>query len=178
MTNVTLITGDGIGPEIAHATRRCVDVTGAGDTVTGVFALALAAGTGAAGAAGRLRADARAGRWAGAGGGTALDRRAATRLALRGHGLVNLLVAGRLRGGAGAPAEQRHRDDRDGREARNDPTMRHGRFLSCCRRARCVGRALCRIPTGRSNTKPGAGALAFWGRCLTPAGSEGSGRGA
>jgi len=30
MVDVTLITGDGIGPEIAHATRRCVDVTGAG----------------------------------------------------------------------------------------------------------------------------------------------------
>ena len=30
MTNVTLITGDGIGPEIAEATRRCVDATGAG----------------------------------------------------------------------------------------------------------------------------------------------------
>jgi isocitrate dehydrogenase (NAD+) len=29
MTNVTLITGDGIGPEIAEATRRCVDATGA-----------------------------------------------------------------------------------------------------------------------------------------------------
>ncbi|MHC4645030.1 MAG: isocitrate/isopropylmalate dehydrogenase family protein [Planctomycetota bacterium] len=30
MANVTLITGDGIGPEIAEATRRCVDATGAG----------------------------------------------------------------------------------------------------------------------------------------------------
>jgi isocitrate dehydrogenase (NAD+) len=30
MVNVTLITGDGIGPEIAEATRRCVDATGAG----------------------------------------------------------------------------------------------------------------------------------------------------
>ena len=29
MVNVTLITGDGIGPEIAEATRRCVDATGA-----------------------------------------------------------------------------------------------------------------------------------------------------
>ncbi|MBE0535771.1 MAG: isocitrate/isopropylmalate dehydrogenase family protein [Phycisphaerae bacterium] len=29
MTKVTLITGDGIGPEIAEATRRCVDATGA-----------------------------------------------------------------------------------------------------------------------------------------------------
>jgi len=29
MTNVTLITGDGIGPEIADATRRCIDATGA-----------------------------------------------------------------------------------------------------------------------------------------------------
>lgn len=29
MTTVTLITGDGIGPEIAEATRRCVDATGA-----------------------------------------------------------------------------------------------------------------------------------------------------
>ncbi len=29
MTNVTLITGDGIGPEIADAARRCVDATGA-----------------------------------------------------------------------------------------------------------------------------------------------------
>jgi isocitrate dehydrogenase (NAD+) len=29
MTNVTLITGDGIGPEIAEAARRCVDATGA-----------------------------------------------------------------------------------------------------------------------------------------------------
>ena len=28
MINVTLITGDGIGPEIAHAARRCVDATG------------------------------------------------------------------------------------------------------------------------------------------------------
>jgi isocitrate dehydrogenase (NAD+) len=30
MTNVTLITGDGIGPEIAQAARRCIDATGAG----------------------------------------------------------------------------------------------------------------------------------------------------
>jgi len=30
MTDVTLVTGDGIGPEIAEATRRCVDATGAG----------------------------------------------------------------------------------------------------------------------------------------------------
>ena len=29
MTNVTLIRGDGIGPEIAEATRRCIDATGA-----------------------------------------------------------------------------------------------------------------------------------------------------
>jgi len=29
MTNVTLITGDGIGPEIAKATRRCIDATAA-----------------------------------------------------------------------------------------------------------------------------------------------------
>ena len=29
MINVTLITGDGIGPEIAEATRRCIDATGA-----------------------------------------------------------------------------------------------------------------------------------------------------
>ncbi len=28
MTNVTLITGDGIGPEIAEAARRCIDATG------------------------------------------------------------------------------------------------------------------------------------------------------
>jgi isocitrate dehydrogenase (NAD+) len=28
MTNVTLVTGDGIGPEIAEATRRCIDATG------------------------------------------------------------------------------------------------------------------------------------------------------
>ncbi len=28
MSNVTLITGDGIGPEIAEATRRCIDATG------------------------------------------------------------------------------------------------------------------------------------------------------
>ncbi len=28
MTNVTLITGDGIGPEIADAARRCIDATG------------------------------------------------------------------------------------------------------------------------------------------------------
>ena len=30
MVDVTLITGDGIGPEIAEATRRCIDATGAG----------------------------------------------------------------------------------------------------------------------------------------------------
>ena len=30
MVNVTLVTGDGIGPEIAEATRRCVDATDAG----------------------------------------------------------------------------------------------------------------------------------------------------
>ena len=30
MDNVTLITGDGIGPEIAEAARRCIDATGAG----------------------------------------------------------------------------------------------------------------------------------------------------
>ena len=30
MINATLITGDGIGPEIAEATRRCIDATGAG----------------------------------------------------------------------------------------------------------------------------------------------------
>jgi len=30
MANVTLITGDGIGPEIAEAARRCIDATGAG----------------------------------------------------------------------------------------------------------------------------------------------------
>ncbi len=30
MTDVTLITGDGIGPEIAEAARRCVDAAGAG----------------------------------------------------------------------------------------------------------------------------------------------------
>jgi isocitrate dehydrogenase (NAD+) len=30
MTKVTLITGDGIGPEIAEAARRCIDATGAG----------------------------------------------------------------------------------------------------------------------------------------------------
>jgi isocitrate dehydrogenase (NAD+) len=30
MTTVTLITGDGIGPEIAEAARRCIDATGAG----------------------------------------------------------------------------------------------------------------------------------------------------
>jgi isocitrate dehydrogenase (NAD+) len=30
MTKVTLITGDGVGPEIAEATRRCIDATGAG----------------------------------------------------------------------------------------------------------------------------------------------------
>jgi isocitrate dehydrogenase (NAD+) len=29
MINVTLVTGDGIGPEIAEATRRCIDATGA-----------------------------------------------------------------------------------------------------------------------------------------------------
>src|SRR4030042_1895616 len=29
-TKVTLITGDGVGPEIAEAARRCVDATGAG----------------------------------------------------------------------------------------------------------------------------------------------------
>jgi len=29
MTNATLITGDGIGPEIAEAARRCIDATGA-----------------------------------------------------------------------------------------------------------------------------------------------------
>jgi len=29
MTEVTLVTGDGIGPEIAEATRRCIDATGA-----------------------------------------------------------------------------------------------------------------------------------------------------
>jgi isocitrate dehydrogenase (NAD+) len=29
MTNVTLVTGDGVGPEIAEATRRCIDATGA-----------------------------------------------------------------------------------------------------------------------------------------------------
>jgi isocitrate dehydrogenase (NAD+) len=29
MTNITLVTGDGIGPEIAEATRRCIDATGA-----------------------------------------------------------------------------------------------------------------------------------------------------
>ncbi len=29
MTDVTLITGDGVGPEIAEATRRCIDATGA-----------------------------------------------------------------------------------------------------------------------------------------------------
>lgn len=29
MTDVTLITGDGIGPEIAEATKRCIDATGA-----------------------------------------------------------------------------------------------------------------------------------------------------
>jgi isocitrate dehydrogenase (NAD+) len=29
MTNVTLITGDGVGPEIAQAARRCIDATGA-----------------------------------------------------------------------------------------------------------------------------------------------------
>ncbi len=28
MTNVTLITGDGVGPEIAEAARRCIDATG------------------------------------------------------------------------------------------------------------------------------------------------------
>ena len=30
MTNVTLVTGDGVGPEIAEATRRCIDATDAG----------------------------------------------------------------------------------------------------------------------------------------------------
>ena len=30
MTDVTLVTGDGIGPEIAEAARRCIDATGAG----------------------------------------------------------------------------------------------------------------------------------------------------
>ena len=30
MIDVTLITGDGIGPEIAEATQRCIDATGAG----------------------------------------------------------------------------------------------------------------------------------------------------
>jgi isocitrate dehydrogenase (NAD+) len=30
MINVTLITGDGIGPEIAEAARRCIDATGVG----------------------------------------------------------------------------------------------------------------------------------------------------
>ncbi len=30
MTTVTLITGDGVGPEIAEAARRCIDATGAG----------------------------------------------------------------------------------------------------------------------------------------------------
>jgi isocitrate dehydrogenase (NAD+) len=30
MTDVTLVTGDGIGPEIAEATRRCIDATEAG----------------------------------------------------------------------------------------------------------------------------------------------------
>jgi len=30
MVNATLITGDGIGPEIAEAARRCIDATGAG----------------------------------------------------------------------------------------------------------------------------------------------------
>jgi isocitrate dehydrogenase (NAD+) len=30
MIDVTLITGDGIGPEIAEAARRCIDATGAG----------------------------------------------------------------------------------------------------------------------------------------------------
>ncbi|GAH04307.1 unnamed protein product, partial [marine sediment metagenome] len=30
MANVTLVTGDGIGPEIAEAARRCIDATGAG----------------------------------------------------------------------------------------------------------------------------------------------------
>ena len=30
MTNVTLITGDGTGPELAEAARRCIDATGAG----------------------------------------------------------------------------------------------------------------------------------------------------
>ncbi len=30
MPTVTLVTGDGIGPEIAEAARRCIDATGAG----------------------------------------------------------------------------------------------------------------------------------------------------
>jgi len=30
MTNVTLILGDGVGPELAQAARRCIDATGAG----------------------------------------------------------------------------------------------------------------------------------------------------
>ena len=30
MIDVTLVTGDGIGPEIAEAARRCIDATGAG----------------------------------------------------------------------------------------------------------------------------------------------------
>ena len=30
MTTVTLITGDGVGPELAEATKRCIDATGAG----------------------------------------------------------------------------------------------------------------------------------------------------
>jgi isocitrate dehydrogenase (NAD+) len=28
MTDVTLVTGDGIGPEIADTVRRCIDATG------------------------------------------------------------------------------------------------------------------------------------------------------
>ena len=43
MTDVTLVTGDGIGPEIAEATRRCVDATGADIksicTEAGMFAI-------------------------------------------------------------------------------------------------------------------------------------------
>ena len=30
MTTVTLVTGDGVGPEIAEATRRCIDATNPG----------------------------------------------------------------------------------------------------------------------------------------------------
>ena len=29
MANVTFVTGDGVGPEIAEATRTCIDATGA-----------------------------------------------------------------------------------------------------------------------------------------------------